>query len=151
MTGYLALEVSRTPDVAILTPQGDIDTDNADRLHAAVRHLLTTYPVPPLIVIDLHLVCFCDSAALNTLLRARADAQRQGTRLYLARPTSQVARLLEVTGADGVFTVVAGVPAVLSGDPAGGVRAPRPPLRGRPARCCGRARAAGGRRGPPRR
>ncbi|MFF9646707.1 STAS domain-containing protein [Kitasatospora aureofaciens] len=47
---------------------------------------------------------------LNALLPARIQAARQGTVVHLARPSDQVARLLELTGCDQVFPVDLDVP-----------------------------------------
>ena len=64
-----------------------------------------------MLCIDLGDVTFCDSSGLNALLIARREAHRQGTAVHLARPSHAVTRLLEITGADKVFTVDEHVPA----------------------------------------
>ncbi|MGW6915622.1 STAS domain-containing protein [Kitasatospora sp. NPDC054939] len=121
MTGDLVLEVSRTEDAAVLAPCGGIDMDNAGRLMAAVREVLATYPVPPLIVVDLGRLGFCDSAALNVLLQARLAVRAVGVDLVLAAPPPQMVRLLDLTGTGEVFTVRGSVAAALGdGHPGGG-------------------------------
>lgn len=72
--------------------------------HAAHR-ALAARPVPPMLLIDLHEVTFMDSAGLNALLLARIQAHRQGTVIHLARPSHQVARLLDITGCDQAFPI----------------------------------------------
>ena len=76
-----------------------------------MHRVLAIRPAPAVLVIDLGAVTFCDSTGLGTLLRARDDAAHQGAALHLAHPTRIVARLLEITGADQVFTIDPDLPA----------------------------------------
>ncbi|WP_255369498.1 STAS domain-containing protein [Kitasatospora sp. MBT63] len=84
---------------------GELDLEQAPVLHAAVHRALALRPVPPILVIDLGAVTFCDSAGLNVLLRGRIEAERLGAAVHLARPTANVARLLQLTGTDQLFPV----------------------------------------------
>ncbi|MFC8453833.1 STAS domain-containing protein [Kitasatospora sp. NPDC057223] len=106
------------PAGSVLECAGAIDADTVPVLSTAVHRALTSPPAPPLLVIDLGAVTFCDSSGLSTLLRTRLEAARQGTELHLARPTQVVLRILEITGADQVFTIDQDVPAACAVPPA---------------------------------
>ncbi|MFD0260075.1 STAS domain-containing protein [Kitasatospora indigofera] len=106
----VARESSGGPVVEVT---GELDYDTAPRVRVALEDALAVAPVPPILVVDLAGVTFCDSSGLNALLQARIDAQGQGSVLRLARPTPAVARLLEITGADQVFPVDPDVPATV--------------------------------------
>ncbi|MEV7729378.1 STAS domain-containing protein [Streptomyces sp. NPDC087917] len=56
-------------------------------------------------VIDCSRVTFCDSSALNALLRARHAAQPTGTVIRIAAPNRQLQQLLEMTGTLSLFPV----------------------------------------------
>ncbi|MEU6892485.1 STAS domain-containing protein [Streptomyces sp. NPDC046557] len=90
---------------------GDLDLDGL----GAVRPLLeqAIRSGANRLVIDLTGLGFCDSSGLNLLLAARLDAEKAGLGVRLAAPTQQLLRLLEITGADTVFTVDTTVDAAL--------------------------------------
>jgi anti-anti-sigma factor len=56
-------------------------------------------------VLDLSGLEFVDSAALGMLLIADDEARSAGWTLTLRRPTSRVARLMEVAAMDSIFTI----------------------------------------------
>jgi HptB-dependent secretion and biofilm anti anti-sigma factor len=56
-------------------------------------------------VLDLSGVGFLDSAALGMLLLAEDEAKKARWTLTLRRPSPQVARLLELTAMDSIFTI----------------------------------------------
>ncbi|MEU7065510.1 STAS domain-containing protein [Streptomyces sp. NPDC051578] len=91
---------------------GDLDLDGL----GAVRPLLeqAVRSGANRLVIDLTGLGFCDSSGLNLLLAARLDAEKAGLGVRLAAPTQQLLRLLEITGADTVFTVDPTVDAALT-------------------------------------
>ncbi|MEU9133076.1 STAS domain-containing protein [Kitasatospora sp. NPDC048540] len=89
----------------VIEATGELDLDSAPILHSALHRALGASPPPPMLVIDLAGVTFCDSSGLNALLQARIESQGLGVALHLARPTHTVARVLEITGADKVFSV----------------------------------------------
>ncbi|MFD7985973.1 STAS domain-containing protein [Kitasatospora indigofera] len=80
----VARESSGGPVVEVT---GELDYDTAPRVRVALEDALAVAPVPPILVVDLAGVTFCDSSGLNALLQARIDAQGQGSVLRLARPT----------------------------------------------------------------
>ncbi|MFE3114200.1 STAS domain-containing protein [Kitasatospora indigofera] len=97
--------VHATATGPLIEAAGALDLDGAPILHAALRRALAADPAAPRLVLDLAGVTFCDSSGLNALWRARTQTGRAGTSLHLVRPASAVADLLEITGADRVFTI----------------------------------------------
>lgn len=83
---------------------------------ASLRRLLRSVVAasPPLLVVDLSGLGFCDSTVLNALLQARLEARTAGVRVVLAGPPAQTLRLLRLTGTDRVFTVRPTVEAALA-------------------------------------
>ncbi|MER7621825.1 STAS domain-containing protein [Streptomyces sp. NPDC126503] len=104
----VSLRTHRTETgVAVVTIAGDLDFDTL----AAVQEGLTGLAEerPPALVVDLAQVGFCDSSGLNLLLRTRAAAVAAGSELRLAGVTPGVMRVLELTGADTVFSLYGSV------------------------------------------
>ncbi|WP_354644762.1 STAS domain-containing protein [Kitasatospora camelliae] len=91
---------------------GQVDQDQRLRLESALERAVADRP--PRLVVDLAGLGFCDSTGLNALLKTRIAARAAGLPLVLAAPTSQTRRLLEITGADEVFTIYDSVRAALA-------------------------------------
>ncbi|MET9949963.1 STAS domain-containing protein [Streptomyces sp. NPDC006339] len=93
--------------VAVCTIVGDLDFDTRESVQGELAALVEegTSPRPPALVVDLSQVGFCDSSGLNMLLRTRAAAEAVGTELRLAGVAPAVMRVLELTGADTVFSL----------------------------------------------
>ncbi len=89
----------------VVEATGEIDLDSAPKLRTALHEALGRVPAPPVAVLDLSGVTFCDSTGLNAMLLARREAQHAGTVLHLAAPSGTVARVLELTGVDQVFPI----------------------------------------------
>ncbi|MFG2292398.1 STAS domain-containing protein [Streptomyces sp. NPDC048603] len=118
------LEVRQQDGVVILVLSGELDHDTAHPLHEALAAALER-PGPPRLVVDCGGLRFCDSTGLNMLLRARLEAQEIGGTVELAAPTRPVARMLEITGADEVFTIHPDMATALRENadrPTGGIR-----------------------------
>ncbi|MER7707117.1 STAS domain-containing protein [Kitasatospora sp. NPDC097605] len=110
----LRISTARFPGGAeVVRLDGTVDYDQRARLHDALDRVLAERP--PLMVIDLSHLLFCDSTCLNELLRIRLTAEAAGTALVLADVPAQARRLLDATGADEVFTIRPSVRAALSG------------------------------------
>ncbi|MFF3074607.1 STAS domain-containing protein [Kitasatospora sp. NPDC057904] len=92
----------------VLALHGELDLDTVTDLHAALDAALAT--PGSVIVIDCAGLEFCDSTGLNAILRARADAAADDSRIDLARPGPLLLRLLELTGAAEAFRIRATVP-----------------------------------------
>ncbi|MFD8599293.1 STAS domain-containing protein [Kitasatospora sp. NPDC059646] len=97
----------RTPGSArVLGLVGELDWEGAPRLRGALDAEIGDRP--PVVVLDLSALGFCDSSGLNELLRARCN--RCDVPLVLAASGRQLRRLLEVTWTDRVFVVAERVP-----------------------------------------
>ncbi len=79
-----------------VTVEGELDVATADALDAKLAEAEAR--VTPMIVVDLAQVEFMDSTALQVLLKAEARSRRDGRRLRLSPPSSQVQRLFEAAG-----------------------------------------------------
>lgn len=100
------IAVDRSEDgVAVLSLVGEHEALTAPRLDRELSALLVEgTPV----VVDLTNTSFVDSTIVSVLLRAREDAQAQGTKFALVLDDSTawaVRRLFDVTGLESVFAV----------------------------------------------
>ena len=126
--------------VPVVAAPEEIDITNASELRSALleaaRHGHATF------VVDMTRTQFCDSSGLHTLLAAHRRAQAEGGELLLIIPSTNVLRVLAITGIDRMtpnFTslneALAQTPANGSnghqraGGPAGGSREQKEPLR----------------------
>ncbi|SOB88760.1 anti-sigma B factor antagonist [Streptomyces sp. 1331.2] len=100
-------------EAVVCTGVGDLEIDILALAEEALTSLVGVRP--PVLVVDLERVGFCDSCALNLLLGTRLSAQAVGVEFRLAAPASAVRRVLELTGAQVVFSVHASVRAALVG------------------------------------
>jgi len=74
---------------------GEIDLNTAQTLSVAIE--LAEQRAPPRLTVDLSGVTFIDVSGLRVLLQAARRARTDGRRFAVARPSHQVARLLELT------------------------------------------------------
>ncbi|MEU9077692.1 STAS domain-containing protein [Kitasatospora sp. NPDC004745] len=88
---------------AVCALAGDLDIETLAPARAALDDLLRGHP--PLLVVDLGRVDFCDSSGLNLLLQSRMAATTAEVEFRLAAPSATVLRLLELTCADTVFSI----------------------------------------------
>ncbi|MFE1413434.1 STAS domain-containing protein [Streptomyces sp. NPDC058746] len=84
---------------------GEMDVDRAPMLRNALSAAITRPGGPGEIVVDLAYLSFCDSSGLNALIEALHTAQEHGKQLSLRAPQPQFLRLLDLTGADTLFTI----------------------------------------------
>ncbi|RKE05047.1 STAS domain-containing protein [Streptomyces sp. TLI_171] len=106
----LRITTLTTPTPArVLHLAGEADYTSHHQLRMALAAAL--HDRPPLLVLDLSDLEFCDSTFLAELFRARSKAP--GVPLVLATPGPQVRRLLDITGADQILTVTDSVPAAI--------------------------------------
>jgi anti-anti-sigma factor len=113
------VSVGPGPDATILRLAGELDHDTADSLSGALESALGGSA--PRVLVDCEGLEFCDSTGLNVLLRARLTAADAGTAVELSGLHAAVARLFEITGADGVFRTYPTLAEALSGDATNGV------------------------------
>ncbi|MFF2543202.1 STAS domain-containing protein [Kitasatospora sp. NPDC058063] len=92
----------------VLVLLGELDLDSSADLRAALNR---TFAGPAgVVVVDCAGLEFCDSTGLNALLRAKARAAVDGSRIELARPRPLILRMLELTGATDAFPIRGTVP-----------------------------------------
>ncbi|WP_328792939.1 MULTISPECIES: STAS domain-containing protein [unclassified Streptomyces] len=84
---------------------GEMDIDRAPMLSHALHAAITRPGGPEEIVIDMSDLSFCDSAGLSVLIGARRTAAEHGRRITLRGQQPQFLRLLDVTGATGLFQI----------------------------------------------
>ncbi len=111
--------------VCVVSPAGEIDLASAPRLKSSLHKLLEEGHTQ--FVIDLSGVRYLDSTGLGVLI---AFARRLGddAELVLAEPPAQVAGLLELTGLDNAFVVLATVDEALAPAPVAEQHPAQPPL-----------------------
>jgi anti-anti-sigma factor len=95
----------------MLALEGEFDMAAAEDVRARLTALAEAHPAQ--IVLDLAGVAFMDSSTLRELLRAELALRAHGGQLVLAAPTPPVARLLSLTRATELLTVVNSVPQAL--------------------------------------
>jgi anti-anti-sigma factor len=96
--------VSKDGDRATVALRGELDMSGKDRLSLAIEQ--AEEPPIGLLVLDLSELDFIDSTGLEVVLRAARRAHDNGRRLIVARPSSYVRRLLEMTAIDQSVDVV---------------------------------------------
>ncbi|MFF4343244.1 STAS domain-containing protein [Kitasatospora sp. NPDC001540] len=109
----LAVDVRRTPShAAVCVLAGDLDIETLAPAREVLDLLLAERP--PVVVVDLGRVDFCDSSGLNLLLQTRMAATDAGVAFHLAALSGSVQHLLELTGAKAVFAIHETVEAALA-------------------------------------
>ncbi|WP_413966251.1 STAS domain-containing protein [Actinacidiphila polyblastidii] len=94
---------SRLGEPSVITVAGDADLDGVVPLRQAVEAALAHHPH---LVLDLTGVGFADSTFLTSLLLARNSALEQEGSVRLLGVSTQVGRLLDLTGAAELFPVI---------------------------------------------
>jgi anti-anti-sigma factor len=100
MATPLEIEIDGTPDQPVLVLRGEIDLSSVVGLRTAVEELPRAQADH--LMIDLAEVSFMDSTGLGWM----AGLARSGTTVSLRRTPPAIRKLLEVTGIDGVVTVL---------------------------------------------
>ncbi|MGW4033869.1 STAS domain-containing protein [Streptomyces sp. NPDC004838] len=111
--GRLHVEVRAEGRSEVFQPAGELDHHTADLLRSPLENALAAGRSR--LVVDCTRLEFCDSTGLNVLLSARLKADAAGGGVHLAGMLPVVARVLEITGAEAVFTVHDTVEAALTG------------------------------------
>ncbi|MGW6455900.1 STAS domain-containing protein [Streptomyces sp. NPDC055078] len=111
--GRLQVEVRTEGESEVVKPAGELDHHTAELLSAPLESALAQGRSR--LVIDCSRLEFCDSTGLNVMLAARLKAEAAGGGVHLAGMLPVVARVLEITGAEAVFTVHETLEDALSG------------------------------------
>ncbi|MCX4585656.1 STAS domain-containing protein [Streptomyces sp. NBC_01481] len=110
--GRFDVEVRPVAGAVVLVLSGELDHDTAEPLREALSDAVRA--APERIVVDCADLNFCDSTGLNLLLRARLAAREADGRLALSALRPPVARMFDITGAQAVFPVYAGLDEALA-------------------------------------
>jgi anti-anti-sigma factor len=101
--GELLLSVRGADGPApVVGVRGEIDTDNAHHLRAAVDTLLVAGPVSS-VAIDLGEVTFLDTMGISALVSCYRAVTRHGARFTVQDPSDTVYRQLYICGLLGMF------------------------------------------------
>ncbi|MFB4280528.1 MULTISPECIES: STAS domain-containing protein [unclassified Nonomuraea] len=101
-TGFTWI-VTQRDGAAVLSPEGDLDLATMEEFRNGLAQAMKCHR-PPLVVVDLQGVGFCDSSGLNTLIWAANTVEAAGGRLQLSGAGPRVTRLLRLTGLDRRFS-----------------------------------------------
>jgi anti-sigma B factor antagonist len=99
-----SIEHVATGDVDALVVRGEVDMVTAPSLVQAASPLMHRQRA---IVLDLDGVSFIDSSGLAALLMIQRTVAAAGSAMALANPSTQLLRLLSLSGLEGRFEVVA--------------------------------------------
>jgi anti-sigma B factor antagonist len=99
-------------ETAVCVLAGELDIETLGSAKRTLRELVREGM--RLVVVDLQRIEFCDSSGLNMLLQARMAAEDKSVGLRLAGCSPAVMRVLELTGADTVFSLHPDVDAALA-------------------------------------
>lgn len=97
-----------TMAVRLIEPAGTLDAASGQGLRCEVIEAIAAGS--PSIVIDMKGVAFMDSSGFGALVMALKKAREAGCRLVLQDLNPQVRLVLELTGTDRVFEIVASGP-----------------------------------------
>jgi anti-sigma B factor antagonist len=110
--------VRRSGGAAVIVLPTEIDVTNADQVGAELARALEADT--EILLVDMTATEFCDSAAVQMLVRASQAATAAGVALRLAVGAHPVRRVLELTGADQVIDTYPDLDAAAHGPAATG-------------------------------
>ncbi len=108
----------------IITSPAEIDVANAHGLRGVLLAAGDTDHAT--VVLDMTQTAFCDSNALNVLVRARNRAVAGGGEVRLVIREASLLRIFAVTGIDRMFPIFASLPEALAPGPQDAPAASRP-------------------------
>lgn len=92
----LPLEGGPAPGCALVTLSGELDLGTADRAATPLKVLIDRGASR--ILVDTGALTFCGAAGLKVFVACRTQLQARGGTFAIVNPSTQVARLLHVTG-----------------------------------------------------
>ena len=98
--------------VAVVTLPAEVDVSNADQIHQDLTALVAQGA--SLVIVDMSMATFCDSAGVRTLVRAMQTASASGAGLRVAASAPAVTRVLAITGVDRLIEVYPSVAAAMA-------------------------------------
>jgi anti-sigma B factor antagonist len=93
----LRIEVDETVEPIRVTLIGELDSDEAPKLVAAVTEAVRHHPGRP-IGLDAADLEFLDSGGIRALITSRQEAEASGSRLTVTAVSTVVHQVLEITG-----------------------------------------------------
>jgi anti-sigma B factor antagonist len=102
--GRVIIETMHEPDTVVLKIYGELDLASVPELERELEVAQALHPARIEFVLDG--VSFMDSTGLRALLRTVKAAETNGYEFVLRGVPEQARRVLEVSGALGLFTVV---------------------------------------------
>jgi anti-sigma B factor antagonist len=109
---YPVLWIGRT---AVVSLPVEVDITNADRVREDLLSVLNQGAA--LLVADLSITTFCDSAGVSALVRSFRRAEASQSEMRLVVSTLAVQRVLALTGIDRLLDLYPSVAASLEGSP----------------------------------
>jgi anti-anti-sigma factor len=116
MQGDFHVELHSQDDASLISVRGELDLASSPALENELERAAASKT--SLVIVDLRALEFMDSTGLSVLVRANQQAKDNGQRFALVSGTSQVQRLLQLTGVADRLTVVE-APEELLGEAAG--------------------------------
>jgi anti-sigma B factor antagonist len=98
---------------AVVSAPAQVDAGNAGDVLACLLSVIREGPAT--LIVDMTATAFCDSAGLNSLVRAFRRAGARDIEMRLAVSGPMVRRILEITGVDQLIGTYASVPESLIG------------------------------------
>jgi anti-anti-sigma factor len=95
-TRYLCHEIGGT---LVVAAPAEVDITSAAELHAVLLDAISRRP--PTVVLDMTRTRFCDSAAVNAMLRAHMRARIEGGELHLVVPADGPVPHMPIGAGDG--------------------------------------------------
>jgi len=96
VTEQLRVEIRPASDRVVFALEGELDMASAPLLQSAVDG--AGLEAAPLVVLDLRGLQFIDSTGLRVILAVRKQCAERGQELAVTRGSTQVERLLAITG-----------------------------------------------------
>jgi anti-sigma B factor antagonist len=87
---------SRSADAVILALHGELDAAAAPQLEKLLDEVRRERN--PRVMLELSNLSFVDSAGVSVLIKAKKEAEKDGSEFVLRRPTEQVHRVFAVVG-----------------------------------------------------
>lgn len=103
----MKLEKHRYDDIVILKFTGEFDTFNLPGFSERIDKMISQGDT--LLILDLHLLKFINSAALGYLIKTSKAVKEKNGEMVMARPSKFTKRTLSTLGLDGVFSVFGSV------------------------------------------
>jgi anti-anti-sigma factor len=102
---HLRIDITNEAECTRVSLCGELDLGSVPVFEMDTASLHTRPDAPPLVLIDLGELTFCDSAGLRGLLTVSRALEQRETNVRLVRVPHNVRRVLEITGTLSVFDV----------------------------------------------